>query len=153
MCALYKTTYWVSLLYQLSELCHSVNLNSECAEASPVSLTHSHFKTILQLKLSYWLIALSSRRPEQLKTKAKASPGATGKWSFHGHLAITTIISIQSSCVLIEWLAAQCLPETWTMSMQRQGFQVSPTNGLFKTIFSLKLSYQLKAQPPWDLNN
>ena len=83
------------------------DLNNECTEGSWVSLMNGLFKIIFHLKLSYWLNALSSGRPEQwictgnlsvanLKlspgrpeksTYNLALPSVTDEWPFQNHVS------------------------------------------------------------------
>ena len=126
--SLFKTIFWVS-----KALSPWRTEQWTCtAEFSPMSLTNFHFKTILWVNLSYWLRALTCRRCEQWMYTA-VFPSITDEWPFQDHLpSITTVLSRRPLC-----------PVRPDILMCRPVFSSVTNDYPFKTIFKVKLSYQL----------
>ena len=102
------------------------------AESSWGSLLNTLFKTVVQVKLSYWLKALFPERTEQWTCRAESSPVLLTNGLLKTIFLSKTIISTHQSSAFLGELSNECA----------EAFSVSPTNNLFKTIFWAKLSPQ-----------
>ena len=98
----------------------------ESSQRSPID---SLFKTIFQVKVSYWLKALSPGRPEKPTCKAQSSQVLLSNAVTNGHLL--SRLSVWSLCLQGDY------------NEHGRVFPSVTENGLFQTIFQVKLSYQL----------
>ena len=114
---------------------------------SPRLLRNSLFRTILPLKLSNQLKAASPKRLAQRSVSpvtqqmSQVFPSVTKKWPFQDHIATKAIKSTWSS-ISQENGSKLCIPNNWKNQLN------PPLYGLFKTLFSLKTMYWLKALSP-----
>ena len=106
---LFKTIFWVTLLYQLSGLC----LQGD----SPVSLLKNIFKPIFWVKLSFRLNELCLLG-DLIMNVQTCFPRVTNKQPFQDHLLSTTTLTHRPLC------PNRCpVPkETWTMNVQSRVF-------------------------------
>ena len=123
-----------------------------------MSLRNGLLKTILPLKLLYWIKVLSLRKmltlfpgerlkalfSEHLKKWPESSPVSLRNSIFKTIFPLKLCID-SKLCLLGEWLNS--LPPQGLHKWNRSS-PASSRKGLFKTILPLKLSHQLKALSP-----
>ena len=127
------------IIFQEENYCINLKLCLQGDETNgfQVLLTHDLFNTIFWGNLLYQLEALSPGRPGQWMCKAESSL-----------LSLTNAFSRPSLKVKLSYLLKALSLGKHEQQICR-GFPVSVVNGLFRTIFWEKLSYQFKAQVSW----